>query len=218
MFPPIFPIYIAALAPLHQYAPLVWLSGVICLWLTRYTHQLGQRWGSVFYLLSAMVRPLGMLLIAIGWFALYAPEPGYVMPGVTLGWLPRANLTDVLCWLAMALFSGLGIWAVVTLGLRRSFLFRHADDPLTTIGPYAIMRHPQFLSVIGMTFFGNRLFNPAGFPTLAYGAYHHSLDANWALFTVALWLLAILEDRELAAHFGEEYEEYARKVPRLFPN
>jgi protein-S-isoprenylcysteine O-methyltransferase Ste14 len=31
-------------------------------------------------------------------------------------------------------------------------------------------------------------------------------------------VLSILEDRELAAHFGEEYEEYARGVPRLFPN
>ena len=42
--------------------------------------------------------------------------------------------------------------------------------------------------------------------------------ANWVLFTVALWLLAVLEDRELAAHFGAEYEEYAQRIPRLFPN
>lgn len=42
--------------------------------------------------------------------------------------------------------------------------------------------------------------------------------ANWVLFTAALWLLAVLEDRELAAHFGAEHEEYARRVPRLFPN
>jgi len=34
--------------------------------------------------------------------------------------------------------------------------------------------------------------------------------ANWVLFTAALWLLAVLEDRELAARFGAEYEEYAR--------
>ena len=53
---------------------------------------------------------------------------------------------------------------------------------------------------------------------MALGAYHHSLDANWALLTVALWVLAILEDRELHAHFGEEYEEYAQRVSRVFPD
>ncbi len=219
MFPPIFPISLQGLAPIHRFAPLVWLSGVVCLWLTRYTHQLAKRWASTFYALSAVVRPGGILLIAIGWLALYAPDPGYGLPSVsTTGWLPMASWTDVLCWLAIGAFSALGMWAVAVLGLRRSFLFRRLDDGLITHGPYGIVRHPQFLSAIGITFFGVRLFNPVEFPTFALGAYFHSLDANWALFTVAFWVLAILEDRELAAHFGEEYDEYARRVPRLFPN
>ncbi len=219
MFPPIFPIYLRVLAPLHNSAPLVWLSGVGCLWVTRYTHQLAKRWGLAFYILSAVVRPLGVLLIGIGWLALYAPHPGYAVPGVRpVGWLAMGDWTDVLCWLAIGAFFALGVWAVATLGLRRSFLFRHADDRLITHGPYDIVRHPQFLSAIGITFFGIRLFDPAAFPTLASGAYFHSLDANWALLTVALWLLSILEDRELAAHFGEEYKGYARRVPRLVPN
>lgn len=218
MFFPVFPIYIEALIPLYRYAPLIWMSGVVCLWVTRYTHQLGERWGSAFYVLSAVVRPLGILLIGIGWLTLYAPNPGYAVPSMPrMGWLPRGSWTDVLCWLAMGIFFALGIWAVATLGVRRSFLFRRLDDRLITHGPYALVRHPQFLSAIGITFFGIRLFSPAAFPTLASGAYYHSLDANWALFTVALWVLSILEDRELAAHFGGEYKEYARRVPRVFP-
>ncbi len=40
---------------------------------------------------------------------------------------------------------------------------------------------------------------------------------NWALFTIALLVLSILEDRELGSHFGEEFKEYKDKVPRLFP-
>jgi len=169
--------------------------------------------------LSALVRPIGVLLIGVGWLALYAPDPGYALPGrPTEGWLPRGNWTDVLCWLAIGALSALGIWAVATLGLRRSFLFRRLDDCLITRGPYALVRHPQFLSAIGVTYFGTRLFNPAAIPTFALGAYYYSLDANWALFTLALWLLSIPEDRELAAHFGKEYEEYAQRVPRLFPN
>jgi protein-S-isoprenylcysteine O-methyltransferase Ste14 len=219
MFPPIFPIYVRALAPLYGYAPLIWLSGVVCLWLTRYTHQLARRWGSAYYGLSAIVRPVGILLIGIGWLALYAPDTGYMPPGMpSYGWLPWGSWTDILCWSAIAAFSAFGLWAVAALGFRRSFLFRHVDDGLVTHGPYAIVRHPQFLSAIGITFFTTRLFNPAEFPTLASGAYYHSLDANWALFTVALWVLSVLEDRELAAHFGEKYREYAARVSGLLPN
>jgi protein-S-isoprenylcysteine O-methyltransferase Ste14 len=219
MFPPIFPIYISALGPLYRYAPLIWMGGVSCLWLTRYTHQLGKRWGSAYYVLSALVRPIGILLIVVGWLALYAPGPDYMLPSrPTEGWLPSANWTDVLCWLAIGLFFALGLWAVATLGLRRSFLFRRLDDGLITHGPYALVRHPQFLSAIGITFFGTRLFNPAAFPSLAFGVYYYSLDANWALFALSLWVVSILEDRELRVHFGAEYEGYARRVPRLFPN
>jgi protein-S-isoprenylcysteine O-methyltransferase Ste14 len=219
MFPPIFPIYIRALAPLYNYAPLIWLVGICCLWLTRYTHQLGKQWGSVYYVVSAFVRPIGILLISIGWLTLYAPDQRYVPPGLpTTGWLPRGNWIDILCWLAIGIFLALGIWAVLTLGLRRSFLFRHLDDRLVTCGPYAVVRHPQFLSAIGITFFVTRLFNPAAFSYFLIDVYYYSLDVNWALFTLALWLLSILEDRELAAHFGKEYEEYTRRVPRLFPN
>jgi len=219
MFPPIFPISIPALRPLYSVAPLIWLAGVVCLWLTRYTHQLGARYGSAYYVSSALVRPLGVVLIALGWLALYVPNPAYPVPTApTRGWLPRGNWTDVLCWVAIGLFFALGIWAVAALGLRRSFLFRRVEDKLVTRGPYALVRHPQFLSAIGMAFFVTRLFNPLAFPSFAFEAYYYSLDANWAHFTLALWLLAVLEDRELATHFKQEYEDYCRRVPRLFPN
>ena len=217
MLPPLFPIYIPALAPLYPYAPLVWLCGVVCLWLTRYTHQLGKRWGRGYYIVSAIIRPVGVVLIAIGWLALYAPAKGPAfLRGPAVAWLPMRSLTEVLCWAASLGFFAFGVWAVVTLGLRRSFLYRSVDDGLVTSGPYALVRHPQFLATIGMIFFATRVFQPQGFPIYGFG-YTHSVDPNWLLFTLALWVLAVLEDRELAAHFPE-YEEYARRVPRLFPN
>jgi protein-S-isoprenylcysteine O-methyltransferase Ste14 len=218
MFPPIFPLYVGALAPLHEWAPLVWLSGVLCLWATRYTHQLAARWGSRFYALSAVVRPLGILLIGAGWLALYSPSDEYFYLSVgPAGWLPLGNWTEVVCWAAIALFLAFGAWSVAVLGVRQSFLYRRLDDRLINSGPYALVRHPQFLAAIGVTFFGILIFNPNRFPGFAGGGFGHSLEANWALFALALWVLSILEDRELAAHFGEEYAEYARKVPRLFP-
>lgn len=219
MFPPIFPLYVGALAPLHNWAPLVWLSGVVCLWATRYTHQLAARWGSRFYALSAVIRPLGILLIGVGWAALYSPGDEYYYLSVgAVGWLPLGNWMDVLCWVAILLFLGFGGWSVAVLGVRQSFLFRRLYDKLVTRGPYALVRHPQFLAAIGVTFFGILMFNPNRFPGFAQGGFGYSLGANWALFTLALWVLSILEDRELAAHFGEEYREYAKRVPRLVPN
>ena len=221
MFLPLFPIYIRQLVPLHRAAPLVWLSGVACLWLTRYTHQLGKRWGGRYYVLSAVLRPVGVLLIAMGWLALYAPAdvPPYlaVVRGPGLGWLPLRSLTEVFCWLAALGFFAFGAWSVAVLGVRRSFLYRSLDDGLVTCGPYALVRHPQFLACIGMIFFATRVFNPQAFPDYGIVGAAQSVDANWALFTVALWVLSVLEDRELAAHFGAEYEAYARCVPRLFP-
>jgi protein-S-isoprenylcysteine O-methyltransferase Ste14 len=98
------------------------------------------------------------------------------------------------------------------------------DDPLVTRGPYGIVRHPQFLSAIGVTFFtvmvhvsSYRLARGGG-PWVPFWDRSGIGFANWVLFTVTLWVLAVLEDRELAAHFGVEYEEYIRCVPRLFPN
>ena len=218
MFPPIFPIYIEALTSLNKYATLIWMSGVICLWLTRYTHQLGKRLGGLYYAFSAFVRPLGVLLIALGWLALYAPERAWIFGAPRrLAWLPKVDALNVLFALAALLFFALGLWSVVTLGLRRTFLFRSVDDRLVARGPYALVRHPQFLSAIGIAFCGLRLYDPNLYPFIGPSVYG-PLDANWVLFTLSLWLLALLEDRELAAHFGTEYEEYARRVPRLFPN
>ena len=213
MFPPLFPIYIPALVPLHEYATLIWLAGLICLWLTRYTHQLGKRLGVSYYLFSAIVRPVGIVLMSLGWLALYAPQAPHFLT-LELGWLPHRNWLDILFWLGLLGFFGLGVWSVAALGVRRSFLYRRLDDGLITHGPYALVRHPQFLSAIGITFFGMQLFNPAEFYYASYG----SLQTNWMLLTCALWTLAILEDHELAAHFGQQYDEYAGRVPRLFPN
>jgi protein-S-isoprenylcysteine O-methyltransferase Ste14 len=212
MFLPLFPIYVPALAGLAPYGTLVWFAGVLCLWLTRYTHQLASRWGRRYYLLSMLVRPLGILLILVGWLALYVPQHPFGF--FRLGLLPRRNAVDILCWLAIDLFFALGVWSAATLGLRRSFLFRRTDDPLITRGPYRMVRHPQFLSAIGITFFGVQLFNPAAFSFSLYG----NLGANWSLFSLSLWVLSLLEERELVTHFGEEYRKYAERVPRLFPN
>ncbi len=231
---PVYPFAIPWLQPFSNYAPLIWLCGVSCLWLTRYTHQLARRWGVRYYWVSAFVRPLGVLLIIFGWMALFAIEEGVIVPGNPNEWGETLGLQGGrpsvvfwlnLLWMMGALLSmGLGLWAIAVLGLRRSFFYRRLDDPLVTRGPYSIVRHPQFLSAIGVTFFTVMVYVSSyrlargGGPWVPFWDRSGVGFANWVLFTVTLWILAVLEDRELAAHFGVEYEEYTRCVPRLFPN
>lgn len=234
---PVYPFIVPWLRPCHNYAPLIWLSGIVCLWLTRYTHQLAQRWGGRYYLVSAIIRPLGVFLIVIGWMALFAGEEqeDVYTPHRLSAWGPVLGLENGrptplfwlnLLWIAGVLVSlGFGLWAIAVLGLRRSFFYRRLDDPLITGGPYGIVRHPQFLSAIGVTFFTVQFYITTSwleYAKVSYAEWRLGWDeigmANWLLFTVALWLLAILEDRELAAHFGPEYALYAHRVARLFPN
>lgn len=81
------------------------------------------------------------------------------------------------------------------------------DHPgkLLTEGIYAHLRHPRYveatLGLVAMALFSNYL------------------AAYLALLLCAplLYLIVLLEERELRDRFGQEYEEYARRVPRFFP-
>jgi protein-S-isoprenylcysteine O-methyltransferase Ste14 len=211
---PVFPIYIPGLEYLFPYGTYIWLGGVILLWLTRYTHQLGKRWGSLYYIFSAVLRPVGVLAIAAGWLALFTPYRAGTTVEVTP--LITHSAVEWVNWAAILLFFAFGIWSVIVLGVRRSFLFRRVDDKLVRSGPYALVRHPQFLSAIGITLF-NALIH-AGLQTPWFSPDFSNPLLNAALFALSLWILAVLEDRELESHFGEEYLEYARRVPRIIPN
>ena len=72
-------------------------------------------------------------------------------------------------------------------------------------GIYAHVRHPRYVSVVlGM---------------LAV-AFFVNYSAMWwaAVFSVpALYLVVLLEERELRQRFGEQYADYARQVPRFVP-
>jgi protein-S-isoprenylcysteine O-methyltransferase Ste14 len=171
-----------------------------------------------------------MLLIVIGWLSLNSHKPAFSFFDADwdlillyLGWNKTAG-PQMIFWLHCFCLAGLfislgfGFWAIRTLGLRHSFLYRRIDDFLITRGPYGIVRHPQFLSAIGITFFSS-LLSPG--PRLGFTAetgIFSTILLNWILFTFALWVLAVIEDKELAAHYGDEYVKYSSLVPRLFPN
>jgi methanethiol S-methyltransferase len=76
---------------------------------------------------------------------------------------------------------------------------------LATTGPYAYVRHPQYVGFI-LVMFGFLL----QWPTLL----------TLAMFPVLVWMyirLARSEERDAIAAFGDAYRQYTRSVPPFFP-
>lgn len=76
---------------------------------------------------------------------------------------------------------------------------------LLTEGIYARIRHPRYVEVmlglLGWALFTNYL----------------ALYFLVALLGPLLYLIVVLEERELRDRFGEQYDAYCRRVPRFFP-
>jgi protein-S-isoprenylcysteine O-methyltransferase Ste14 len=82
---------------------------------------------------------------------------------------------------------------------------RRYPGQLLTEGLYARIRHPRYVE--------------AFLWTLAYALFANYL-APYLVMVAALpviYLIVILEERELCHRFGEEYIEYCRRVPRFVP-
>ncbi len=115
----------------------------------------------------------------------------------------------------------MGVLSLILSGLMRFAIQRHlgmktllglpeiAPDrfprQLITDGIYARIRHPRYVqllvALIGYALIANYL--------AAYLAV--------ALWVPGIYLIAVLEERELHDHFGDEYAAYCRKVPRFLP-
>ena len=88
-------------------------------------------------------------------------------------------------------------WSVLYAAQRK-----HA---LATTGPYAYVRHPQYVGFV-LVMFGFLL----QWPTLL----------TLAMFPVLVWMyvrLARSEEQEAIVTFGEAYRQYARSVPAFIP-
>jgi protein-S-isoprenylcysteine O-methyltransferase Ste14 len=81
---------------------------------------------------------------------------------------------------------------------------RYPQD-LVREGPFAVVRHPRYLqfliALLGWSLFAN----------------HLALYAVFALWLPGVWLIAVLEERELRERFGARYDAYCRRVPRFLP-
>jgi len=77
---------------------------------------------------------------------------------------------------------------------------------LVTEGVYSRLRHPRFvamaLAVAAMALLTN----------------YAAIYILFVVYVVAIFVISLLEDRELAARFGSRYSDYVRDVPRFLPS
>jgi len=133
----------------------------------------------------------------VDWFA---HDAGHLLE-MLIGWRanPHFGLFHIL---SLALIGG-GFWLLAA--AWRVLYAAQRAHALATSGPYAHIRHPQYLAFV-LIMFGFLL----QWLTLL----------TLAMFPVLTWMyvrLARREEREVLARFGEQYTRYAAKTPAFLP-
>ena len=121
---------------------------------------------------------------------------------------PRVNSTVLI---AMLFFAALGIvlsWTAVR-HLGKQFRVQaglYVDHELVRTGPYAIVRHPIYASLLSMLLATIALLTP--WPRAII---------SLVFFVIGTEIRVRTEDRLLASRFGEEFEKYRKSVPAYVP-
>ncbi|MDP9331046.1 MAG: isoprenylcysteine carboxylmethyltransferase family protein [Actinomycetota bacterium] len=102
--------------------------------------------------------------------------------------------------------TAFAIWARIRLGTMWSIspIAREGHE-LRTEGPYAVTRHPIYTGLVGMLL-GTTLVTGQGqwIPVLIVG-------------TLVLVAKSVTEEELMSSVFGDRYEMYRQRVPRLVP-
>ena len=111
----------------------------------------------------------------------------------------------------LLLGTALHVWTGKLLSLRGLVglpeISEEVDGRLTAEGPFAVVRHPTYLA---HTIMLAGVFLMTGVIATAFVTILDLLLVNAIIIP--------LEERELSQRFGADYDEYRRRVPRLFPN
>ncbi len=110
-----------------------------------------------------------------------------------------AGLVAVGCWIL--------IGAVRALGKQWSLAARVLEGhELITAGPFRVVRHPIYTGMMGLMLATG----------LALGTWQGLIAAS-LLYVLGTTVRISSEERLMRAQFGRAYEEYASRVPALFP-
>ena len=150
--------------------------------------------------------PLTIYLLS-GWLSrrfpgldVFSHDAGHLW-NTLFGWRWDPHLNPIHLLSNLVIVGGFGLLAAAWPVLYRA----QREGRLATTGPYARVRHPQYLGFI-LIMFGFLL----QWPTLLTAL----------MFPILTWMyvrLAEGEEREARAQFGVEYEHYAARTPEFFP-
>jgi protein-S-isoprenylcysteine O-methyltransferase Ste14 len=174
---------------------------------------------------SVMVRPwfrdrLKRIVPAYTHGAIYTVASGVVLLVLVVAWQESSKLlldvTGPMRWVLRGLvFAAVGVFvsAVRSLGHFDAFGVNAAlagaggtaaaPEPLTVRGAYRWVRHPLYLTMLMVLW---------SFPTLTLDRL--LFNASWTVWVV---FGTMLEERDLAAAFGDPYRNYQSRVPMLIP-
>jgi protein-S-isoprenylcysteine O-methyltransferase Ste14 len=142
---------------------------------------------------------VGLLLEGLAIFiAFFFHLPANLHPGV-----PRMLLS-----MAVGPLAPLLAWTSVT-HLGRQFRISaglYEDHQLVTTGPYAVVRHPIYASLLAILLCTLFLLTPWKW-----------VAVSLLFFFVGTEIRVHTEDQLLASRFGAAFEEYRRKVPAYIP-
>lgn len=150
--------------------------------------------------------PLTLYLLA-GWLQTRYPEinwfshdAGHLLETL-FGWKvnPHFGPFHILSFI----FIGGGFWLIAA---AWPVLYKaQKEGVLATTGPYAAVRHPQYVGFVAVMF---------GFllqwPTIL-------TLAMFPVLVVMYWRLSMAEEKEAIAAFGAQYEAYRRRTPAFIP-
>lgn len=99
----------------------------------------------------------------------------------------------------------LALWAMYTMKFR----FNISPEPFRNVklvseGPYSLIRHPMYTSLLGMTL------------CLVVDSFSYARAAYWVLLAANMFLKMSFEEKILSSEFPE-YQRYIKRTKRLIP-
>jgi protein-S-isoprenylcysteine O-methyltransferase Ste14 len=169
-----------------------------------YGRDKGRRIGEAYGLVSGW----GFFLFWAGlWFSPQSRFIAPVFPNLVIT-VPVVSFTIPIAHLMIFLpFFLVGAWFGIE-GVEKTTLKvaeTHRTERIVTLGVYSIVRHPQYLGGL-----------------LAHVGISFLLSASYSLLSaplvaVLVYLVSRKEEEELTREFGNEYEDYKKKVPMFIP-
>jgi protein-S-isoprenylcysteine O-methyltransferase Ste14 len=152
--------------------------------------------------LAVLVLPVTVLLVIPTWIA-RASGTKLLLPDSPIDWMSAALGLASLVVGATLFVTSLGRFGSEGMGTLAPW-----DPPVRLVvrGPYAFVRNPMISGVVLLLLAEGLLLR--SMPHLEWTALFAAINAVY---------IPLLEEPQLRARFGREYDEYKRGVPRLLP-